>query len=275
MKPCTNRRKQIAGLAMNALDDGSTRELHAHLESCAGCRRYLAEMSQLTEQLAAAAPDTDLRATESFHQSVMAGLDKETVTSPWESVMARLREVPLKWRVASPVAVVALVLLGIWIESELGETGGLNWRVRRGAFLAGVGCLVVSALVAPQHVHTVMGLRHAHELLARTAAVCLGVGMLCACRDVGRITGEGRRGRQLRILRVAWWVATVPPMAGAVGSGLVVGMTRLLGSGAAAGYLGFFKGTVFWHLAFWEWMGSGAVFLFFASGAIILREVKS
>jgi len=100
---------------MNALDDGSTRELHAHLESCAGCRRYLAEMSQLTEQLAAAAPDTDLRATESFHQSVMAGLDKETVTSPWESVMARLREVPLKWRVALPVAVVALVMLGIWI----------------------------------------------------------------------------------------------------------------------------------------------------------------
>jgi len=179
------------------------------------------------------------------------------------------------WAPSLGVAVAGLCMLGlaVWMERELGM--GKGGGVRRGAFLVGIGCLILSAIVVPQHAHLVMGMRHAHEVLARTAAVCLGMGMLCACRDVGRITGEGRRGRQLRILRVAWWVATVPPMAGAVGSGLVVGMTRLLGSGAAAGYFGCFRGTVFWHLAFWEWMGSGAVFLFFASGAIILREVKS
>jgi hypothetical protein len=72
-------------------------------------------MTQITEQLAAAAPVSDLRATESFHQRVVAGLEKETATPPWKLVMARLRDMPLKWRVVSPVAVVALVMVGIWI----------------------------------------------------------------------------------------------------------------------------------------------------------------
>jgi hypothetical protein len=39
----------------------------------------------------------------------------------------------------------------------------------------------------------------------------------------------------------------------------------------AAGPAGYFRGTVFWHLAFWEWMGSAAVFLFFASPVLLLR----
>jgi hypothetical protein len=176
------------------------------------------------------------------------------------------RDNPEWYRVPSvgvATAGVWMVLLGIWIESELGETGGLNWRVRRGAFLAGVGCLVLSALVAPQHVHTVMGLRHAHELLARTAAVCLGVGMLCAC---GAPTE--RMGGNWRALRIGWGLATVPPIVGAVGSGLVVAAGRMGGLGMAE----LLKGTVFWHLAFWEWVGSGAVFMFFACGVGMMRK---
>jgi hypothetical protein len=38
-----------------------------------------------------------------------------------------------------------------------------------------------------------------------------------------------------------------------------------------AGTAGFFRGTAFWHLAFWVWMGSVAVFLFFASAVGMLR----
>jgi hypothetical protein len=121
MKPCANKRKQIAGLAVNALEARSTRELHAHFETCAGCRRYWAEMSRLTEQLAAAAPEADLRATESFHQRVMAGLEAEAPVSLWTRMirqgrtMAALHFIPLSVRVALPVAVVVLAMLGIWI----------------------------------------------------------------------------------------------------------------------------------------------------------------
>jgi len=90
MKPCANKRKQIAGLAVNALDARSTRELHAHFESCAGCRRYWAELTQITEQLAAAAPDADLRATETFHQRVLAGLEAEAPVSLWARMIGQI-----------------------------------------------------------------------------------------------------------------------------------------------------------------------------------------
>ena len=53
MKPCAQNRKLIAWLASNALDARQTRQLQAHLETCEGCRRYLAEISNVTERLTA------------------------------------------------------------------------------------------------------------------------------------------------------------------------------------------------------------------------------
>jgi len=32
------------------------------------------------------------------------------------------------------------------------------------------------------------------------------------------------------------------------------------------------KNALFWHLAFWEWIGSAAVFLFLLSSALFLPE---
>ncbi len=55
MKPCSNHRKLIAWLAVDALDDPQTRSLRAHLETCEGCRRYLAEISNVAQKLSAAA----------------------------------------------------------------------------------------------------------------------------------------------------------------------------------------------------------------------------
>ena len=54
MKPCRKYRKQVVWLAAAALADGEARALRAHLETCAGCRAYLAEISHVTERLAAA-----------------------------------------------------------------------------------------------------------------------------------------------------------------------------------------------------------------------------
>jgi hypothetical protein len=177
------------------------------------------------------------------------------------------------WLPSVGVAVAGLCMLPLvgWIESELddGETG-LARRVRHPAFLVGIGCLILSAVVVPQHIHPVMGMRHAHEVLARTSAAGLGVGMLCACGNAApEKEMETRRRRRLRALRTVWRAITLPPILGAVGSGLVVALGRLRWMGA--GTAGFFRGTAFWHLAFWEWMGSVAVFLFFASAVGMLR----
>jgi hypothetical protein len=163
-----------------------------------------------------------------------------------------------------------MLLLAAWIESELGDARSpLSRRVRRPAFLVGIGCLILAAIVVPQHTHTIMGMQHAHEVLARTSAVALGVGMLCACNAPGLlITKPEQRTKRLRALRVVWWATTVPPILGAAGSGLIVALARLhpLGSAPAA----MFRGTVFWHLAFWEWIGSAAVFVFFATPVLML-----
>jgi hypothetical protein len=39
----------------------------------------------------------------------------------------------------------------------------------------------------------------------------------------------------------------------------------------AAAPAAYFRGTVFWHLAFWEWTGSVTVFLFFAASVAMLH----
>jgi hypothetical protein len=187
------------------------------------------------------------------------------------------RDNPDWYRVPSAgvaVAGLCMLQLGAWIEGELGDGQGrlARWG-RRPAFLVGIGCLILSALVAPQHVHAVLGTRHAHEMLARTAAAGLGVGMLCACGSPGmQGGGDVERERRQRRLRVIWRAVTIPPIAGAAVSEVVVGLSRWHGVGAAAA--GIFRGTVFWHLAFWEWAGSVAVFLFFASAVAVLGRMS-
>jgi len=48
MKPCAQNRKLIVWLSLNVLDASQARQLRAHLETCEGCRRYLAEISNVT-----------------------------------------------------------------------------------------------------------------------------------------------------------------------------------------------------------------------------------
>ncbi len=117
MKPCSNNRKLIAWLAVDALDDPQTRSLRAHLETCEGCRRYLAEISNVARKLSAAATPPDIQAAESFHQRVLSALRAEETGSAWETLAARLRATRLTWRVVLPavgataLAIVALSLV--------------------------------------------------------------------------------------------------------------------------------------------------------------------
>jgi len=117
MKPCSSNRKLIAWLAVDALDDRQTRSLRAHLETCEGCRRYLAEISNVAQKLSAAATPPDIQAAESFHQRVLGALRAEETASTRENLLARLRATLLTWRVVLPtvgataLAIVALSLV--------------------------------------------------------------------------------------------------------------------------------------------------------------------
>ena len=116
MKPCSKNRKFIAWLAVGALEARQAQDLRAHLECCAGCRRYLEEISCVTERLAAAEVGPDLQASESFHRRVVGALRAETSESIRDTLAARLRGTLLAWRVAVPVIGAAAVVIALWMD---------------------------------------------------------------------------------------------------------------------------------------------------------------
>jgi anti-sigma factor RsiW len=111
MKPCPKNRKLIAWLAMEALDARQTRDLRAHLENCEACRRYLREISAVTERLTVPVITADILASESFHQRVIRRLRMEGSSSNCVTAVAQLRRILLNRRVALPVlgAITALI----------------------------------------------------------------------------------------------------------------------------------------------------------------------
>jgi hypothetical protein len=114
MKPCSRNRKQIAWLALDALDAGKTAALREHLGHCEGCRRYWEEISNVTERVSAAAPDSALEPSVSFHRRVVNKLPAVGPGSVLENLAAWLRGPMLNGRVALPaiaVLVIALVAL--------------------------------------------------------------------------------------------------------------------------------------------------------------------
>ena len=106
MKPCSRNRKLLAWLALGELDARRAGELRAHIETCDGCRRYLAELSNVTEKLNAAEVTPDLQASEVFHRRLVTRLRAEQAGSAWQTLVAHFN-----WRVALPaVGAVAVVI---------------------------------------------------------------------------------------------------------------------------------------------------------------------
>ena len=114
MKPCAQNRELIVWLALNALDARQARHLRAHLETCEGCRRYLAEITNVTERLAEGEANPGIQASEIFHQKVAGKLRAAKPDSPGEILAAYFRGSLLNWRVAMP-AIAALVVVGVTV----------------------------------------------------------------------------------------------------------------------------------------------------------------
>jgi anti-sigma-K factor RskA len=112
MNSCASNRKLIVWQTLNALDGRQTRQLREHLETCADCRRYMAEISNVTENLAAAETNPAIQASENFHRSVAQRLRAAQPASFGERLAAHLRNGASSWRVAALVATV-LVLIGV------------------------------------------------------------------------------------------------------------------------------------------------------------------
>jgi anti-sigma factor RsiW len=119
MKPCSRNRKPLAWLALGELDARAAAELRTHIETCDDCRRYLAEISSVTEELTAAEVTPDIQASETFHRSVVTRLRAERSGPIWPALWAPFVAARLNWRVALPVVgAVALVIVMLSIPTR-------------------------------------------------------------------------------------------------------------------------------------------------------------
>ena len=122
------------------------------------------------------------------------------------------------------------------------------------AFAGGVICLILAGLIVSHPLYGRSSVPRLHSILARTAALGIGVGMVvfdgCAVR--GYFNPAIGKKLYRPTLLVLWSLATLPAILTVV-LGLVI-QTRVL------------------HLGFWEWIGSAASFLFLVCSVWLLPE---
>jgi anti-sigma factor RsiW len=122
MKPCSGNRKRIAWLALGALSAQEASAIRAHIETCEGCRRYLAEMSQVTETLRTSGTAAEIEARDSFHQRLLHAL--RAGQPPRNTAAPLFRPLALNWRVVLPAlgsATVAIILLATLVRHPGGS----------------------------------------------------------------------------------------------------------------------------------------------------------
>jgi anti-sigma factor RsiW len=119
MKPCSHNRKLLVWLALEELDARQTEELRSHLQTCEGCRQYLAEISCVTKKLAGVQINPDVRTSEFFHRELVARLRAEKSESVWDTVRVFFQSRLLNWQVALPLATAMVVLaVGLVVQKK-------------------------------------------------------------------------------------------------------------------------------------------------------------
>ncbi len=185
------------------------------------------------------------------------------------------RDDPRWYRVPSiGIAVAGVLMLPIagYLAARLRPVAPRWAGFGRWMLSGGILLLILAALVVPQHVHPVLGLRRLHEALSRTSAIFFGLGMLACCVCAWR-DRAGTRSLDPRLL-AAWCALTVVPIAGIVVSeALLFGVRAFPVWGAPIKEA--LRHSVFWHLGFWEWTGSAAVFAFLAISVWWLPEAST
>jgi hypothetical protein len=171
------------------------------------------------------------------------------------------------WLPASGIILAAVLMLPFagHLHRNLKIASPCAACVSRGAFVAGIIALIGACLVVPQHVHEVLGIRRLHEFIARSAAGFIAIGMLAA----SWCAWKGFRKNLLdRRLFWSWSLLTLLPLTGIFLSESLLVLTRLKPEWAMP-IRNALRHSVFWHLGFWEWSGSAAVFAFLCTAVFL------
>lgn len=136
-----------------------------------------------------------------------------------------------------------------------------------------LGFLLCVSVAVPLSAEPGLFLRLLHKGLAGTAFAVIAVGVFCcyACALKDGLRGlGGRRSLGLK-LGFCWSLLTLVP----IGCGLAMLVTRLAqraGQAWAVEVCAAVRPTMFWQLAFWEWLGIGILFAFFFVSVLLLPE---
>src|SRR5437762_1777409 len=171
------------------------------------------------------------------------------------------------WIAAGGLALTGLLMLPFagYLQRYLGVIAPRAANISAGTFTAGIIALICACFVVPQHTHDVLGVRRLHELLGRSAAGFLAMGMLCSCWCAWK--GRRRNPFAARLFWI-WSLVTLLPLVGIFFSESLLLLTRLEPSWATPIHSAL-RHSVFWHLGFWEWTGAVAVFLFLCAAVVL------
>src|SRR5919197_527508 len=172
------------------------------------------------------------------------------------------------WLPACGIVFTAVLMLPFarYLHLNLESASPRAAHVSAGALTAGIIGLICACLVVPQHFHEVLGVRRLHEFIARSAAGFLAIGMLAACWCAWK---GFRKHLFQRRLFWTWSLVTFLPLAGILVSESLLVLTRLK-PGWAIPIRTALRHSVFWHLGFWEWLGSAAMFVFLCAGVLLM-----
>jgi len=113
MNPCLTKRKQIALLAANSLENQQEQELRTHLDGCPACRRYFEEISSVATKLRVSEPQVADQPGESFHRNLMGALTKTKRESAVERLWTQVWTA-WNWRLALPATVAVALAIAAW-----------------------------------------------------------------------------------------------------------------------------------------------------------------
>ena len=179
------------------------------------------------------------------------------------------RDNPEHYQLAScGVALTGLLMLpfAAYLQRSLGAVAPRIAYLTAGSFALGMIALICAAVVVPRHAHELLGFRRPHEILGRSAAGFLAIGMLCG----SWCAWKDRRGGSQRLFWV-WSLVTLVPLTGLLCSEGLLLLTRLQPS-IAAPIRRALRHSVFWHLGFWEWTGAVAVFVFLCATVFLTPQ---
>jgi len=190
-----------------------------------------------------------------------------SLISPWNNPA-------LHWIPSAGIAGTGLLMIPFagYVKRRVRVASRLGANIGAFAFGSGVIWLILAALIVSQHHHAKSVLPGLHEMCARSSALGLDTGMLvfCSCAIKGYfIPVIGNKAFNLQLL-VCWILTTLPSIIVALSACFLLATYAHFGWSAAVYHA--LKNSVAWHLAFWEWVGSVAVFLFLLSSALFLPK---